>query len=170
MTAFDLLPYRPCAGIALFNRAGKVFVGRRLDGPEEAEGTGRWWQMPQGGIDDGEDLEAAARRELFEETNARSVSLLGLHPDWLLYDLPPELLGKAWGGKFRGQRIRYVAFRFEGEDSEIDVRNPGGGHKPEFVEWRWEDLSALPDLIVPFKRDVYRSVATEFAPFAAQDR
>lgn len=167
MSPFDHLPYRPCAGIALFNASGKVFVGRRLDGPEEAEGAGRWWQMPQGGIDDGEDLEAAAQRELFEETNVSSIALLGVHPEWLLYDLPPELLGKAWRGKYRGQRIRYVAFRFEGKDSEIDIHRPGAGaHKPEFTDWRWETLAALPDVIVPFKRDVYRSVVQAFRRFA----
>lgn len=163
MTGYDHLPYRPCAGIALFNRDGKVFVGRRSDGPEEAEGAGRWWQMPQGGIDEGEDLVAAARRELHEETNVTSVSLIRLASDWLLYDLPPELLGKAWGGKFRGQRIRYVAFRFEGDDSEVDVIRPGNGRfKAEFVAWRWEALRDLPGNIIPFKRQIYEAVAREF--------
>ncbi len=160
------LPYRPCAGVALFNRDGLVWVGRRIDGPTEAEGAGRWWQMPQGGIDEGEELIAAARRELHEETNIRTVSLLGTARDWIRYDLPPERVGKAWGGKYRGQTIRFVAFRFDGQESEIDVKRPAGGHKPEFAEWRWERLDRLPELITPFKRQVYEAVAAEFAQFA----
>jgi putative (di)nucleoside polyphosphate hydrolase len=163
----DQLPYRPCAGIALFNRQGLVFVGRRKDGPREAEGVGKWWQMPQGGIDDGEDLGKAAERELYEETSVRTVTRLGETSNWYTYDLPRELIGRAWRGKYRGQRIRYVAFRFEGDDSEIDVAAPGGGgHKPEFVDWRWEKLELTPKLITPFKREVYEAVAREFARFA----
>jgi putative (di)nucleoside polyphosphate hydrolase len=167
-TSMDIenLPYRPCAGIALFNRDGLVFVGRRKDGPHEAEGVGKWWQMPQGGIDDGEDFIAAAERELYEETSVRSVTRLGETADWFTYDLPPELIGRAWRGKYRGQRIKYAAFRFDGDDSEIDIAAPGGGHKPEFLEWRWERLERTPGLIIPFKRQVYDSVAKEFARFA----
>ncbi|MCW5696348.1 MAG: RNA pyrophosphohydrolase [Bauldia sp.] len=161
------LPYRPCVGIAVFNRDGLVWIGRRIDGPKEPEGMGKWWQMPQGGIDDGEDLVAAARRELYEETSIRSVSVIGESPDWYLYDLPDELIGKAWGGKYRGQRIKYVAFRFDGDESEIDVKTPGGGHDPEFTEWRWESLARLPDLIIPFKRPVYDQIAAAFAQYAA---
>ena len=160
------LPYRPCAGIALFNRDGLVWVGRRIDGPNEAEGVGRWWQMPQGGIDDGEDIAAAAARELHEETNVRSVTRLGETKDWLVYDLPPELIGRAWGGRYRGQRIKFVAFRFDGDDAEIDVAHPAGGHKPEFAAWRWERLERLPELIVPFKRALYEAVVKELARFA----
>jgi len=159
------LPYRPCAGIALFNRDGLVWVGRRIDGPHEAEGVGRWWQMPQGGIDDGEDIAAAAARELQEETNVRSVTRLGETKDWLVYDLPPELIGRAWGGRYRGQRIKFVAFRFDGHDREIDVAHPAGGHKPEFAAWRWERLERLPELIVPFKRALYEAVVKELARF-----
>ena len=163
----EKLPYRPCAGIALFNRDGLVFVGRRKDGPREAEGVGKWWQMPQGGIDDGEDFDKAAERELYEETSVRSVTRLGETRDWFTYDLPQELIGRAWKGKYRGQRIKYVAFRFNGEESEIDIAEPGGGgHKPEFVAWRWEQLARLPELIIPFKRKVYDSVVKEFAKFA----
>jgi len=161
------LPYRPCAGIALFNADGLVWIGRRVDGPDEAEGPGAWWQMPQGGIDDGEDPVEAARRELTEETNVRSVSLLG-QSDWLTYDLPQDLVGKSWKGKYRGQRQKWVAFRFEGEESEIDVDDPGPGHKPEFSAWRWERLERLPELIVPFKREIYEQVAATFAAFAAR--
>ncbi len=158
------LPYRPCAGIALFNPDGLVWVGRRVDGPDEAEGEGQWWQMPQGGIDGEEDPVAAARRELQEETSVRLVSYLG-QTDWLTYDLPPDLVGKAWKGKYRGQKITFVAFRHTGPDTEIDVTVPG--HKPEFSAWRWEELGRLPDLVVPFKRAVYEAVVKAFAEFVA---
>jgi putative (di)nucleoside polyphosphate hydrolase len=161
------LPYRPCAGIALFNRDGRVWIGRRIDGPSEAEGVGQWWQMPQGGLDEGEDPAEAARRELLEETNVRSAAFLGTSPDWVFYDLPEELVGRAWEGRFRGQKIRWAAFRFEGDDSEIDVVHPAGGHKPEFSEWRWERLERLPDLVVPFKRPMYQAVVRDFARFAS---
>ena len=160
------LPYRPCAGVTLFNRHGLVFVGKRKDGPNEAEGVGKWWQMPQGGIDGDEDLVAAARREMLEETNVRSAMHLGTMADWIEYDLPAELVGKAWRGKYRGQRIRFVAFLFEGQESEIDVLTPGGGEKPEFIEWRWERIERLPEVIIPFKRRVYEAVVAEFTRFA----
>jgi putative (di)nucleoside polyphosphate hydrolase len=159
------LPYRACAGVVLFNREGRVWIGRRIDGPQEAEGVGQWWQMPQGGIDADEDPVAAARRELAEETGVTSVSYLG-EMDWVTYDLPAALVGKAWKGRYRGQRVKWVAFRFEGEESEIDVLNPGHGHKAEFSEWRWERLAALPELVAPFKRDAYEAVVREFARFA----
>lgn len=167
MIDVEALPYRPCAGITLFNDEGLVWIGRRVDGPEEAEGRGAWWQMPQGGIDEGEDVETAARRELMEETNVRSVTLLG-QTDWLSYDLPQDLMGKAWRGKYRGQRMKWSAFRFDGDESEINVDDPGPGHRPEFTEWRWERLERLPELIVPFKREIYQQVAAAFAPFAAR--
>lgn len=158
--------YRPCVGIALFNRDGLVFVGRRLAGGNEPR-LRKAWQMPQGGIDAGEDEETAARRELFEETNVRSADLLGTTKDWLAYDLPKPFAGLAWKGRYVGQRQKWFAFRFTGEESEIDVAHPGGGHKPEFGAWRWERLERLPKLIVSFKRDVYEKVAEEFAPFAS---
>jgi putative (di)nucleoside polyphosphate hydrolase len=166
MTDIASLPYRPCAGVTLFNRQGLVFVGKRKDGPNEAEGVGKWWQMPQGGIDGDEDVVAAARREMFEETNVTSAMHLGTTEDWIEYDLPAELVGKAWRGRYRGQRMRLVAFLFEGQESEIDVLNPGGGVKPEFVEWRWERIERLPELIIPFKRKVYEAVVAEFSRFA----
>ncbi len=166
MTDIASLPYRPCAGVTLFNRQGLVFVGKRKDGPNEAEGVGKWWQMPQGGIDGDEDIVAAARREMFEETNVTSAMHLGTTEDWIEYDLPAELVGKAWRGRYRGQRMRFVAFLFEGQESEIDVLNPGGGVKPEFVEWRWERIERLPELIIPFKRKVYEAVVAEFSRFA----
>ena len=158
--------YRPCVGLAVFNREGLVFIGRRERGPETGN-LRHAWQMPQGGIDPGETPGQAAVRELYEETSMRSVSILGEAEEWLCYDLPPPLAGQAWRGRYRGQKQRWFALRFHGEDSEIDVRRPGGGrHKPEFTEWRWERLERVPDLIIPFKRDVYSQVARDFSRFA----
>ncbi len=166
MTRFEDLPYRPCVGLAVFNPAGRVFIGRRIDGPEHVDAT-HVWQMPQGGVDPGEDTYACALRELHEETNIRSVEHLATIDDWLTYDIPREIVGQAWQGKYRGQMQKWYALRFTGEDSEIDIAHPGAGkHKPEFVEWRWEQLARLPDLIVPFKRPVYERVVSEFARFA----
>ncbi|MQT14197.1 RNA pyrophosphohydrolase [Segnochrobactrum spirostomi] len=166
----DELPYRPCVGIVLLSADGLVFVGRRAGGEEQVD-SAHAWQMPQGGIDGEEDPLEAAKRELYEETGVRSVSLLAETPDWVRYDLPPELVGKAWKGRYRGQIQKWFAFRFEGPDSEIDVLKPPGGHKAEFAEWRWERLARLPDLVVPFKRAVYEKVVAAFAPLvpAAHD-
>jgi putative (di)nucleoside polyphosphate hydrolase len=165
MASRKSLPYRPCVGIAVFNRAGQVFIGRRRDGPEHVDAQ-HAWQMPQGGIDRGEDPWPAALRELYEETNIRSVEKLGEIADWLSYDIPREIIGEAWGGKYRGQRQKWYALRFTGSDGEIDIARPAGGHKPEFIEWRWEAIGKLPSLIIPFKRPVYQRVAQEFAKFA----
>lgn len=160
----EALPYRPCVGIALFNTAGRVWIGRRSDENAEGEGEGHWWQMPQGGLDDGEDPYAAALRELYEETSVSSVSLIREAPGWLTYDLPPELVAVSWKGRYRGQKQKWFALRLEGKDSEIDVLHPGGGkHSAEFTAWRWETLARLPDLIVPFKRGVYAEVVHAFA-------
>jgi putative (di)nucleoside polyphosphate hydrolase len=159
------LPYRPCAGVAVFNRAGKVWVGRRSDADAEGEGEGKgsWWQMPQGGLDEGEDPQKAAIRELYEETSIRSVSLIEEAPGWLSYELPAALIPKSWGGRYRGQKQKWFAFRFDGDESEIDVLRPGGGkYKPEFLKWRWEKLERLPELVVPFKQEVYRQVVKAF--------
>ena len=160
-------PYRPNVGIALFNAKGLVLIARRIrsDGPAVIY-PGLEWQMPQGGVDEGEDPYLAALRELYEETSIRSVKKIGEIKDWLAYDLPRDIAGQAWKGKYRGQKQKWYAFRFTGTDSEIDIAHPAGGHKPEFVEWRWEPLRNLPDLVVPFKRAVYEQVVKEFAPFA----
>ena len=161
------LPYRPCVGIALFNRDGLVWVGRRSDEDAEGEGEGHWWQMPQGGLDKGEDPYKAALRELYEETSVKHTSLIAEAPGWLTYDLPVEIVPTSWNGKIRGQKQKWFALRFEGDDAEIDVLNPGGGkHKSEFTAWRWERLERLPELIVPFKRGVYEDVVAAFRHIA----
>ena len=167
MPRFEDLPYRPCAGMAVLNRNGLVLIGRRTDGPEHVDLT-HVWQMPQGGIDEGEDPYPAALRELYEETNIRSVEKLGEIREWLSYDIPREIVGQAWKGKYRGQRQKWYALRFTGKEREIDVADPAGGHEPEFAAWRWERLEKTPDLIVPFKRKVYARVAREFAKFAGK--
>jgi putative (di)nucleoside polyphosphate hydrolase len=166
MTRFEDLPYRPCVGLTVFNRDGLVFIGRRTDGPEHVDAT-HVWQMPQGGLDDGEDPYEGGLRELYEETNIRSVERLGAVDDWLTYDIPREIVGQAWKGKYRGQTQKWFALRFIGKDRQIDIAHPAEGkHKAEFVEWRWEPLKNLPDLVVPFKRPVYERVVEEFARFA----
>jgi putative (di)nucleoside polyphosphate hydrolase len=162
----EAMPYRDCVGIAVFNAQGNVFIGRRKpeDDPEDSAERGAPWQMPQGGIDKGEDALRAALRELHEETNIQSVSLLAEAPEWIYYDLPDESLGIALKGKYRGQRQRWFAFAFTGKDSEIDVLNPGGGkHPAEFDAWRWERLTRTPGLIVPFKKDAYDKVVAAFS-------
>ena len=160
---FEDLPYRPCVGVVLLNRQGLVFIGQRIDGPEHVDLT-HTWQMPQGGIDEGEEPWPAAVRELREETNIRSVERLGEIADWLKYDIPREIVGQAWRGKYRGQTQKWFAMRFTGSDDEIDVEHPAG-HEPEFSAWRWERLQNIPDLVVPFKRAVYDRVAAEFRQF-----
>jgi putative (di)nucleoside polyphosphate hydrolase len=150
------LPYRPCVGMMLFNRGGRVFVGKRIDQSVEA------WQMPQGGIDQGEDPKAAALRELEEEIGTRNVAVLREHKDWLAYELPPDLIGVAWEGRYRGQRLKWFALRFLGGDSEIELKT----HHPEFSEWKWVDADELLRLIVPFKRETYAKVVTAFSDLA----
>jgi putative (di)nucleoside polyphosphate hydrolase len=162
----ETLPYRDCVGVAVFNANGNVLVGhRKSEGdPDQSAAHGFAWQLPQGGIDKGEDPLRAALRELYEETSIASVSLLAEAPEWIYYDLPDELLGVAFKGKYRGQRQRWFAFAFTGKDSEIDVLAPGGGkHEAEFNAWRWEKLSRVPGLIVPFKRPAYEQVVEAFA-------
>jgi putative (di)nucleoside polyphosphate hydrolase len=165
MTASAEARYRPCVGLAVFNKEGLVFIGRRAGA--DAIGLTHAWQMPQGGIDRRELPLEAARRELYEETNIQSVALLGDSERWLTYDIPSHLSGLAFKGRYLGQRQKWFAFRFEGEEAEIDVERPGGGeHKPEFDDWRWEQLERVPDLVVPFKRGVYQDVAAIFSRFA----
>ncbi len=160
--------YRPCVGIAVFNREGLVFIGRRKNRRTlDAAASGYEWQMPQGGIDAGEQPRDAALRELMEETSISTVSMLAEVPQWLSYDLPADLSRKIMKGRFRGQTQKWFAFRFEGHDSEINIDHPAGGHKPEFDAWRWERIERLPDLIIPFKRDVYLKVVDHFKPLAA---
>jgi len=163
------LGYRPCVGIMVLNAEGLVWVGRRADAPGEPEGRGSWWQMPQGGIDKGEVPSKAALRELAEETGMRSVSIIAETPGWLRYELPPEFIGKAWGGKYRGQKQKWFAVRFRGPESEINI-TPAEGHPVEFEAWRWLPLTELVGLIVPFKRDVYRQVAEAFRAHAVPER
>jgi len=155
----DDLPYRPCVGVMLINPAGLIFAGRRIDSAAPA------WQMPQGGIDRGEEPRAAALRELTEETGVRPdrVQILSRTPDWVTYDLPPELMGKVWGGRFRGQKQKWFLMRFQGEDDEIDIAR----EHPEFSEWRWIGADDMIAAIVPFKRDIYREVVNRFRPWLA---
>ena len=167
MPPYKSLPYRPCVGLMVLNRKGRVFIGRRANGPEHVDVT-HSWQMPQGGVDEGEDTYAAALRELHEETSIRSVEKLGAVRGWLRYDIPREIVGQAWKGKYRGQKQKWYALRFTGKDSEIDIEHPGGGHKPEFLDWRWERMEKLPALVIPFKRPVYERVVKEFAKFAGE--
>jgi putative (di)nucleoside polyphosphate hydrolase len=119
--------------------------------------------MPQGGVDPGEDTWLAAKRELYEETSVRSVEKIAEVSDWLIYDIPRTVAGRTWKGRYRGQRQKWYAIRFTGDDKEINVANPGDGHKPEFITWRWEPMQNLTRLIVPFKRPVYERVVKEFA-------
>jgi putative (di)nucleoside polyphosphate hydrolase len=165
MTSFEDLPYRPCVGMMVLNREGRAFVGRRVNGPEHVDAT-HSWQMPQGGVDEGEDPYPAALRELYEETSIRSVEKIGEVPEWLHYDIPREIVGQAWKGRYRGQKQKWYAFRFTGDEREINIASPGDGHEPEFVEWRWEAIENLPGLIIPFKRGVYEKVVAAFAPLA----
>ncbi|RAI60993.1 RNA pyrophosphohydrolase [Roseicella frigidaeris] len=156
------LPYRRCVGAVLFNQDGRVLVARRADLPN-AEGAPGGWQLPQGGIDAGEDPAVAIFRELAEEIGTGKAEILAEHPNWLNYDLPPELLGKALGGRFRGQTQRWFALRFLGTDDEIRLDlDP----HPEFDAWRWARLAELPSLAVGFKRAIYETLARDFARFA----
>ena len=155
----DDLPYRPCVGVMLVNREGLIFAGQRLDSDSPA------WQMPQGGIDKGEKSRAAALRELWEETGVTEdlVEFVARTEDWVTYDLPPELLGKVWGGKYRGQKQRWYLFRFLGRDDQVRIDT----EHPEFSRWRWVDADDMVAGIVPFKRAVYEQVVAAFRPHLA---
>ncbi|MFD1192529.1 RNA pyrophosphohydrolase [Phenylobacterium conjunctum] len=153
----DLSAYRPNVGVVLFHPDGRVWLGRRAKTPAPYN-----WQFPQGGVDAGEDLETAARRELAEETGVSSVALLGRTDGWLTYDFPPEHTGKLARG-FKGQRQVWFAFRFDGDEAEIDLEAHG---TPEFDAWRWGRLDEVCELIVPFKRPTYEAVVAAFHDFA----
>ena len=160
MTDLANLPYRPCVGVMLINAQGKIFAAQRLDASIAA------WQMPQGGIDDGEKPRAAALRELWEETGitANSVEFIAKTDHWVTYDLPPELLGKIWGGKYRGQRQKWFLYRYLGRDDQINIATD----HPEFSEWRWVGADEIIASIVPFKRAVYEEVVGAFRRHLAE--
>ena len=157
MPRFESLPYRPCAGLFVINRKGRVFIGRRSDGPEHVDET-HVWQMPQGGIDEGESPRDAAMRELMEEAGTDKAEILAELPDWLTYDLPAHLVGVAFHGKFKGQKQKWFLMRFTGQDNDIDLY----AHEPEFSDWKWFELDEIPNLIVPFKRPTYEAVIAGF--------
>jgi putative (di)nucleoside polyphosphate hydrolase len=148
--------YRPGVGLMMFSRSGLVFVAQRLDSVDA-------WQMPQGGIDPGESPRKAALRELAEETGTSQVTILAESKDWYAYDLPPNLRRRLWGGRYRGQRQKWFALRFEGSDSDINLATK----HPEFSAWKWAPVADLPGLIVPFKRDLYVALVAEFGHLAA---
>jgi putative (di)nucleoside polyphosphate hydrolase len=151
--------YRPNVGVVLFNRAGKVWLGRRVTTPGPYN-----WQFPQGGVDAGEDLEAAALRELHEETGVHTVTLLSRTEDWIVYDFPPDHQGSKVAKGWKGQRQVWFAYRFDGDDAEVDLEAHG---EVEFDAWRWADIDEAPGLVVPFKREVYDVVISAFRRFAA---
>ncbi len=155
--SFSHLPYRMGVGIMLINSAGQVFVARRIDSAAEA------WQMPQGGIDEGEEPAQAALRELQEETGTNKAHIIGESAKWYDYDLPEHLVPRLWGGKYRGQKQKWFAMRFEGVDSDINIAT----EHPEFCEWKWIPMQQLPSIIVPFKRALYQSLVDEFSELTA---
>jgi len=153
------LPYRRGVGILLLNAEARILVGRRIDQTAEA------WQMPQGGIDKGEDPRTAALRELEEEIGTAKAEVIAESADWIRYDLPEDIVGRVWGGRFRGQEQKWFLLRFTGADADIDLTKHG---HPEFDAWRWVRLEDAPALIVPFKRPLYDAVVAEFAPIIAR--
>ncbi len=149
---YEHLPYRPCVGLTLFNAQGQVFVGERLDSPGA-------WQMPQGGIDEGEDLKLTVFRELQEEIGTDKAEILRIADEVIRYDLPDERIPRFWNGRFRGQEQTWVALRFTGTDADINLDSHD---EPEFSRWKWVDLDEVVDLIVPFKRETYAQVVALF--------
>jgi len=163
--------YRPCVGIMVFNEDGDIFVAKRLTNKKINDPNEKLWQMPQGGIDPGEDILQAAKRELFEETNIKDtdVKLISQTDDWLTYDLPQTYLKKSWNGKYKGQAQHWVLFQFTGSENDINVISPGGGSfEAEFTDWCWERSENVADLIIDFKRDLYREVISIFTPIIKQ--
>ena len=154
------LPYRRGVGVVLFNREAKVFAAQRIDAPGPA------WQLPQGGIDAGEAPRDAAMREMEEEIGTANAEIIGETRDWIRYDLPPEIVPRVWGGRFRGQEQKWFALRFLGDDSDIDIET----EHPEFSAWRWVAFEDLPDLIVAFKQPLYLALVDEFRDLAASLR
>lgn len=154
------LPYRPCVGIVLINPQGQIFAGQRIDTEAPA------WQMPQGGVDAGEDPREAALRELGEEIGVTPdlVEVIGETPDWLTYDLPAEMVPRIWKGRYRGQKQRWYLMRYLGQDAQIDIARP----HPEFSRWRWIGAEEMLGAIVPFKREIYAQVIAAFAPHLAR--
>jgi putative (di)nucleoside polyphosphate hydrolase len=152
---YEKRPYRPGVGILLVNKDDLVFVGRRIDQRAEA------WQMPQGGIDEGEDARTAALRELQEEVGTAKAEIIAESRDWISYDLPPDIADKIWQARYRGQKQKWFLLRFQGQDSDIKLDT----HHQEFDAWRWVPLDQVPALIVPFKQALYRKVVEEFAPY-----
>ena len=154
------LAYRSGVGVMLVNGRGEVFVARRVEMDDEA------WQMPQGGIDEGEEPRQTALRELAEEIGTNEVSIIAESEDWLSYDFPDELIGRAWGGRYRGQRQKWFLARFLGRDEDIDLDT----EHPEFSHWKWLPLAELPGVIVPFKRDLYQALVAQFGPLLEDDQ
>ena len=152
---FSELPLRTGVGIILLNNENKVFVARRIDNSK------KFWQMPQGGVDKNEDYLSAMKRELQEETSIRSIKILKEFDEWMEYELPKNLLGIIWKGKFRGQKQKWFITRFTGNDDEININTAC----PEFIEWRWIDMNQLPDVIVDFKKDIYKKILAELKKF-----
>ena len=148
-------PYRPCVGIMLINSNNQIFAGQRIDNHLEA------WQMPQGGIDKGEDVETACFREMKEEIGTDKASIIAIHPEWLNYDIPEILADKLWDRKYRGQTQKWVALKFTGKDSDINIKT----HIPEFSKWKWISPQQLSSLAAPFKREVYENVLNVFKPY-----
>ncbi len=160
------LPYRACVGIVLINGSGLVWQGRRIASAEPGAPL-PYWQCPQGGIDPGETPQDAALRELYEETGTANAEILGSTPGWLDYDLPEHLIGVALKGKYRGQRQKWFALRYLGDDADFAII-PKPPHKQEFDQWRWGRLNDLPGQVIPFKRSVYEALVVEFSPLLAQ--
>ena len=148
-------PYRPCVGIMLINSNNQIFAGQRIDNHLEA------WQMPQGGIDEGEDVETACFREMKEEIGTDKASIIAIHPEWLNYDIPEILADKLWEQKYRGQSQKWVALRFLGTDNDINIKT----HIPEFSKWKWVSPQQLSSLAAPFKREVYENVLNVFKQY-----